>query len=33
VVVAADGSGKREIPPVMAEALGEPRPLRADQPR
>jgi acyl-CoA thioester hydrolase len=30
VVVAADGSGKREIPPLIAEALGEPAPLRAD---
>lgn len=28
VVVATDGSGKREIPPVLAAALGEPRPLR-----
>jgi acyl-CoA thioester hydrolase len=30
VVVATDGSGKREIPPLIAEALGEPAPLRAD---
>jgi acyl-CoA thioester hydrolase len=30
VVIAADGSGKREIPPVIAEALGAPAPLRAD---
>jgi acyl-CoA thioester hydrolase len=30
VVVAADGSGKREIPPLIAEALGDPIPLRAD---
>jgi acyl-CoA thioester hydrolase len=29
VVVAADGSGKREIPPLIADALGEPVPLRA----
>jgi acyl-CoA thioester hydrolase len=28
VVIAADGSGKREIPPVIADALGEPAPLR-----
>jgi acyl-CoA thioester hydrolase len=27
VVVAADGAGKREIPPVIADALGEPAPL------
>jgi acyl-CoA thioester hydrolase len=27
VVVATDGSGKRPIPPLIAEALGEPRPL------
>ncbi|SHL18094.1 acyl-CoA thioester hydrolase [Pseudonocardia thermophila] len=27
VVVAADFSGKRPIPPVLAEALGEPAPL------
>jgi acyl-CoA thioester hydrolase len=27
VVVAADGSGKREIPPLVADALGEPAPL------
>jgi len=30
VVVATDGSGKREIPPLIAEALGEPVPLRAE---
>jgi acyl-CoA thioester hydrolase len=30
VVVATDGSGKREIPPLIAGALGEPAPLRAD---
>jgi len=30
VVVATDGSGKREIPPLIAEALGEPAPLRAE---
>lgn len=28
VVVATDGSGKRPIPPVIADALGEPTPLR-----
>ena len=28
VVVATDGSGKREIPPLIADALGEPAPLR-----
>ena len=28
VVVATDGSGKREIPPIIADALGEPAPLR-----
>ena len=27
VVVAADGTGKREIPPLIADALGEPAPL------
>lgn len=27
VVVAADGSGKREIPPLIRGALGEPAPL------
>jgi acyl-CoA thioester hydrolase len=30
VVIATDGSGKREIPPLIAEALGDPTPLRAD---
>jgi acyl-CoA thioester hydrolase len=30
VVIATDGSGKREIPPLIAEALGEPAPLQAD---
>jgi acyl-CoA thioester hydrolase len=30
VVVATDGSGKREIPPLIADALGDPAPLRAD---
>jgi acyl-CoA thioester hydrolase len=30
VVVATDGSGKREIPPLIAEALGDQIPLRAD---
>ena len=28
VVVATNGSGKREIPPIIADALGEPAPLR-----
>ena len=28
VVIATDGSGKREIPPVIAAALGPPAPLR-----
>lgn len=28
VVVATDGSGKREIPPLIRDALGEPSPLR-----
>lgn len=28
VVIATDGSGKREIPPILAAALGDPRPLR-----
>src|SRR5690606_19437817 len=32
VVIATDGSGKREIPPPLAAALGEPAPLRADAP-
>ncbi|MBN9097027.1 MULTISPECIES: thioesterase family protein [unclassified Pseudonocardia] len=27
VVIATDGSGKREIPPLIAAALGEPAPL------
>ncbi|WP_219415010.1 acyl-CoA thioesterase [Pseudonocardia nigra] len=27
VVIATDGSGKRPIPPLIAEALGEPAPL------
>jgi acyl-CoA thioester hydrolase len=30
VVIATDGSGKREIPALIADALGEPAPLRAD---
>jgi acyl-CoA thioester hydrolase len=30
VVVATDGSGKREPPPRLVEALGPPAPLRAD---
>ncbi len=29
VVVATDGTGKREIPPMLADALGKPAPLRA----
>jgi acyl-CoA thioester hydrolase len=29
VVIATDGSGKREIPALIADALGEPAPLRA----
>jgi acyl-CoA thioester hydrolase len=29
VVIATNGSGKREIPPLIADALGEPAPLRA----
>jgi acyl-CoA thioester hydrolase len=29
VVVAADGSGKREIPPMLADALGTPAPFRS----
>ena len=28
VVIATDGSGKREIPALIADALGEPAPLR-----
>ncbi|MBN9112621.1 MAG: acyl-CoA thioesterase [Pseudonocardia sp.] len=28
VVIGTDGSGKREIPPMLADALGEPAPLR-----
>ena len=32
VVVATDGSGKRELPPRLVEALGPPTPLRADPP-
>jgi acyl-CoA thioester hydrolase len=27
VVIATDGTGKREIPPIIADALGEPAPL------
>ena len=27
VLIAVDGSGKREIPPLFAAALGEPSPL------
>lgn len=30
VVVATDGSGKREIPPMLADALGTPAPFRID---
>jgi acyl-CoA thioester hydrolase len=30
VVVATDGSGKREIPPLIAAALGAPAPLRPE---
>jgi acyl-CoA thioester hydrolase len=30
VVIATDGSGKREIPALIADALGEPAPLRTD---
>jgi len=29
VVIATDGSGKREIPPIIADALGEPAPRLA----
>jgi len=29
VVIATDGTGKREIPPLIADALGEPAPLLA----
>ena len=29
VVIGTDGSGKRPIPPALAEALGSPAPLRA----
>ena len=32
VVIATDGSGKREIPPLIADALGEPAPLAAPTP-
>ncbi len=28
VVIGSDGSGKREIPPIIAAALGQPAPLR-----
>jgi hypothetical protein len=28
VVIATDGSGKRPIPPILAEALGPESPLR-----
>ena len=28
VVIATDGSGKREVPALIADALGEPAPLR-----
>jgi acyl-CoA thioester hydrolase len=30
VVVATDGSGKRDLPPQLLDALGPPAPLRAD---
>jgi acyl-CoA thioester hydrolase len=30
VVVATDGSGKRDLPPRLVDALGPPAPLRAD---
>jgi acyl-CoA thioester hydrolase len=30
VLIAADGSGKREIPELIAGVLGDPAPLRAD---
>jgi acyl-CoA thioester hydrolase len=32
VVVATDGSGKRDLPPLLTGALGTPAPLRADPP-
>ena len=32
VVVATDGSGKRDLPPRLVEALGPPAPLRTDAP-
>jgi acyl-CoA thioester hydrolase len=32
VVVATDGTGKRQLPPLLANALGTPAPLRADSP-
>ena len=28
VVIAVDGSGKQEVPPLIRNALGEPKPLR-----
>lgn len=33
VVIATDGSGKREIPDLIAAALGEPAPLLTDERR
>ena len=30
VLIAADGAGKREIPQLIADVLGDPAPLRAD---
>jgi acyl-CoA thioester hydrolase len=33
VVVATDGSGKRDLPPRLTTALGPPAPLRPDSPR
>ena len=30
VLIAADGAGKREIPELIADVLGDPAPLRAD---
>ena len=32
VVVATDGSGKRDLPPLLLDALGSPAPLRTDPP-
>lgn len=30
VIIGTDGSGKRSVPQAMREAIGEPRPLRAE---